>query len=185
MLKSITVTLTGADAGTAITLTELPALVADRYARTALAAIGEDDAASVSGVVALALQQLEAVRQLGARGLKLLQPFLGDAQDTELKDWRSVRILQNAALLLHVGFLTTRQPLEVPIRVQAAMIEKGVSDIRASFCSAQIAAVLLSGKATYRELETVLSTEDVYNIVELLNVEALRHLLATEKPPKP
>lgn len=179
MLKTLVVPLPGADAGTTITLTELSALGADRAARVALAAIGEEPD---GGVVALALQHLEAVRKLGRRGIDLLQPFLGDVRTSPLKDWRSVRTLQNAALLLHVGFLSHRQPLEIPVRVQAAMLMRGGDAPRASFCSAQIAAVLLSGKASYRELETVLSTEDVFNIVELLNVEALRSILAAEKP---
>lgn len=177
MLKSTTVTLIGRDAGTVITLTELPALVADRIARTALAAIGEDLS---GGVVALTLEHLERVRTLGKRGLTLLQPFLGAHATTPLRDWRSVRLLHNAALLLHVGFLQGREPLEVPVRIQAAMLTKGLTEIKPTFCSAQIGAVLLSGKATYVECETVLSTEDVYNLVEILNVDALRHHLATE-----
>jgi len=181
MLKSLTVTLIGADRGTAITLTELSAMDADRHARTALAAIGE---APDGGIVDLALVHLERVRALGPRGLALLQPFLGEAQHQALNDWRSVRQLQNAALLLHVGFLTTRAPIEVPVRIQALMIERAGDVQTASFCCAQIATVLLSGKATYREVETVLSTEDVYNIVELLNLDALRRLLDAERPPK-
>lgn len=180
MLKSLVVHLTGVDAGTAITLTELSALDADRAARATLAAIGE---APDGGVVDLALVHLETVRRkLGRRGIDLLQPFLGDAQHTALKDWRNVRKLQNAALLLHVGFLTGRQALEIPVRVQAMMITRAVEGLKASFCSAQIATVILSGKASYRELETVLSTEDVYNLVELLNLDALRSLLAAERP---
>ncbi len=179
MLKSITVPLTGADAGTVITLIELPALVADRTARIALAAIGvEPD----GGLVDLALVHLEAVRKLGHRGIELLQPFLGDAQDIPLKDWRSVRTLQNAALMLHVGFLAGRPALDIPVRIQAAMLTRGLDTPQASFCSSQIAAVLLSGKASYRELETVLSTEDVFNIVELLNIQALRSIMSAETP---
>lgn len=179
MLKSIVVNLTGADAGTAIALTELSAMDADRAARAALAAIGE---APDGGVVDLALLHVDAVRKLGRRGIDLLQPFLGDAQHTPLTDWRNVRRLQNAALLLHVGFLTGRQALGIPVRVQALMITRATEGLKSSFCSAQIATVILSGKASYRELETVLSTEDVFNIVELLNLDALRSLLAAERP---
>lgn len=182
MLKTTTVALTGADDGHHVTLTELPAFTADRAARAALAAIGED---INGGVVAVALQHLGALRQLGTAGIALLQPFLGDAQATPIRDWRNVRRLQDAALLLHVGFLVGREALEIPVRIQAAMITQDMPDYAPSFCSAQIAAVLRSGKASYRELETVLSTEDVYNLVELLNIDALRHLLAQEKPTKP
>lgn len=182
MLKSLPVALSGADRGTCVILTELPALAAERAARAALAAIDED---LDGGVVALALRHLDTVRRLGARGVALLQPFLGDAQRVELKDWRSIRTLQDAALLLHVSFLAGRKPLDVPVRIQAAMIESGAADYKPSFCSPHTAAVLLSGKASYRELETVLSTEDVYNLVELLNVDALRTLLTREKPRTP
>jgi hypothetical protein len=182
MLKTLPVDLSGADSGTTVVLTELPALVADRAARDALAALGEEPD---GGVVALALRHLDALRRLGAPGLALLMPFLGDAQHAPLKDWRSLRTLHNAALLLHVGFLQGRKPLAIPVRIQAELIERGGAELQPGFCSAQIGAVLLSGKASYRELETVLSTEDVYNLVELLNLDALRARLAQDKPPKP
>jgi hypothetical protein len=178
VLKSARVELTGRDSGRAIELTELPALVADRCARAALAAIGE---APEGGVVALAMKHTEAVRALGERGSLLLQPFVdgtlvsGERLDVvhHLKDWRSISRLQQAALLLHVGFLIGRETVGIPIAMQIASIKSGSADTRAAFCSPHIAAVLHSKQATYRELETVLSTEDVFNLVELVNVEAI------------
>lgn len=192
MLKTRIVELAGKDAGKLLQLTELPALAADRAARGALTAIAAELDA---GIVGLAMQQLSAVRALGSAGIALLMPFVVAQVANErgeplrpcnlrqdLRDWRNIERLQNAALLLHVDFLVGRPPLEIPVKLQAEMILSGATDIAVTFCSPQIAAVLNSDKASYRDLETVLSTEDVYNIVELLNVTALREYHNQHKP---
>lgn len=171
MLKSQTFTLGGKDAGTKVTLIELPALVADRHARAALRAIGED---LEGGVVALALKHVKAVRALGESSLALLQPFVQGVDLSTLHDWQSVERLQQAALYLHIQFLMGRESVDIPVTLQAQALLSPAADIRASFCSPHIAAVLHSHLATYVELETVLSTEDVFNLVELVNVEAIR-----------
>lgn len=183
MLKSQDFELSGKDEGMAVTLTELPALVADRHARAVLRAVDEDLA---GGVVALALHHMKAVRDLGEASLGLLQPFVQGVDLSTLKDWRSVERLQQAALYLHVGFLIGREALEIPVTLTAQMLTSPVADIQVTWCSSHIAAVLHSGKATYRELETVLSTEDVYNLVELINVDAIREWkLSQQKAPNP
>jgi hypothetical protein len=187
MLKTTRVDLAGRDKGRTIELTELPALVADRCARAALVAI---DAAPEGGVVALVMKHLADVQALGERGSRLLQPFVNGTFDGapldivhHLHDWRSVGRLQQAALLLHVGFLLGRETVELPVAMQIAAIKLG-SDTRTQFCSPHIAAVLHSKQATYRELETVLSTEDVFNLVELINVEAIHAWRAAQQAPK-
>lgn len=171
MLKSQNFELGGKDAGTRVVLTELPAMVADRYARAALKAVDEDPA---GGVVALALHHFKAVRALGEPSLALLQPFVQGADLSALHDWQSVDRLQQAALFLHAGFLIGREALDIPVTLSAQVLTSPVADIHVTFCSPHIAAVLHSGKASYVELETVLSTEDVYNLVELINVDAIR-----------
>jgi hypothetical protein len=185
MLKTSDITLDGRDAGKVVRLTELPALVADRAARVALLAV---DADSSGGVVALAMQHAATVRGLGARGLDLLMPFVrgqiigarggtdGTAFDVRrhLRDWRNVQRIQDAALLLHAGFIVSREQLEIPVTLQAQSLLQGVTDIRATFCSPHIAAAIQSRHCTYRDVEDTLSTEDVWNIVELINVDALR-----------
>ena len=190
MIKSQRVELAGRDAGRVIELTELPALVADRHARAALRAV---DASPDGGVVGLALQHLDAVKRLGERGQALLQPFVsgtlaaGVPLDVarDLRDWRNVQRLQQAALLLHVGFLVGRETLEIPVAMQAAGITSGLGETRATFCSPPLATVLNSRLATYVELETSLSTEDVFNLLEIVNVEAIRDWRASQssKPP--
>lgn len=193
MLKTQLVTLDGKDAGRVLQLTELPAFAADRVARAALRAIDADLDGSVA---ALALQHTAKVRALGPVGNDLLLPFIDarviDENDPprpfdithDLRDWRNVERLQHAALLLHIGFLLGREPFAVPVAFQAEQIMHGGPDIRVTFCSPHIAAVLESGKATYRELETVLSIEDVFNIVEILNVSALKEWAAYQKANK-
>ena len=189
MLKTTRVELTGRDAGRPVELTELPALVADRCARATLAAIGEP---LEGGVVALAMKHTDAIRQLGERGMLLLLPFVdgrlphGERLDVaqHLRDWRNVARLQQAALLLHVGFLLGRETVELPVAMQIAAIKTGAVETRAAFCSPHIAAVLHSQRATYRELETVLSTEDVFNLVELVNVEAIHTWRASQQAHK-
>lgn len=186
MLKTARIELGGRDAGRMIELTELPALVADRCARAALAAIGEP---LEGGVVALAMKHTAALRALGQQGSLLLLPFVdgtlasGERLDVvhHLRDWRSIERLQQAALLLHVGFLLGRETVEIPITMQIAAIKAGSGDVRAAFCAPHIAAVLHSKQATYRELETVLSTEDVFNLVELVNVEAIHAWRASQQ----
>ena len=185
MLKSRLVALDGKDQGLVLRLTERPALIADNAARAALRAISvEPD----GGAPALALLHTPTVRAIGPAGNDLLMPFIDARVITDspqipprrfdikrdLKDWHNVAKLQQAALLLHVGFLIGRKPLDVPVAFTAAQILQGSADIAVTFCSPHIAAVLESGKATYREVETVLSLEDIYNIVEILNVAALR-----------
>lgn len=170
MLKTTTLTLPGRDYTEPLTLTELPALVADRYARTALSAIGERPD---GGVVALALQHLPAVMALGEQALSLLQPFVQASRP--VRGWQNVLAVQQAALALHVSFLVGRPVLDLPVDFTAACIKQhGGDDLLVHFCSPHISTVLHSGRATYRELETVLSTEDTFNLVELLNVEAVR-----------
>ena len=176
MLTTRTVTFSGKDTGRSITLTELPALVADRYARTALERVGAD---ATGGVVALAFKHIHEVRALGTAATPLLMPFVQATCDGapfaagDLRDWRNVDRLVNAALALHVDFLIGREVLDVPVALRAQMILQAAPDVRASFCSPHIAAVLQSQHATYRELETVLGTQDVFNLVELINVDAV------------
>lgn len=179
MLKTTTIALVGRDAGRTAILTEHPAMVADRLARNTLKQVGIDDLDG--GVVALALKHLPAIRALGQPGLEMLQQFVKfEGNEVRIRDWHNVERLQQAALALHVGFLVDREPLEIPVTMRAEQILDGGSDIRATFCSPHIAAVLESGKATYRELETVLSTEDCFNIVEILNVRAVRDWHASQ-----
>lgn len=173
MLKTTPLELGGKDAGSVITLRELPALVADRHARVLLKQIGADPA---GGVVALAMQHMAAIRKLGPRAL---EPFcMAKAEPGHplemVKDWRNIDVVQQAALLLHVGFLVGREQIEVPVTMQAQQILNDTDGVAVTFCSPVIAAVLESELATYRDLETVLSTEDAYNLVELLNVRAVR-----------
>ena len=189
MLKTSRASLGGRDKDREIELTELPALVADRCARAALLAIGE---APEGGVVALAMKHTDAVRALGEQGSQLLLPFVdgtlvsGARLDVvhHLRDWRSIAKLQEAALLLHVGFLIGRETVDIPVAMQIQAIKSGGVDTRAAFCNPHIAAVLHSKQATYRELETVLSTEDVFNLVELVNVEAIHAWRASQQAPK-
>ncbi|MDR3389084.1 MAG: hypothetical protein P4L92_18745 [Rudaea sp.] len=175
MLKSRTITLAGRDDGLKLRLTELPAMLADARARAVLKRLGEDPD---GGVAALAFKHSREALKLG---VDTLLPFVQGAIGAheldlrrDIKDWRNVERLQNAALLLHVDFMLGRETLEIPVTFQAQSILAGSGSARATFCSPQIAAVLESGKGTYRELETVLSTEDVFNLVEIINVAALR-----------
>lgn len=181
MLKTQTLTLAGRDAGRSQTITELPALVVDRLARAALKSI---DADPDGGIVALALKYLPDIRKLGPPGLEILQQFV-QTDGPPPRDWRNVEKLQQAALLLHVGFIVEREALQVPVAMQAENILEGLPDVRVTFCSPHIAAVLESGKATYRELETVLGTEDVFNIVEILNVRAIHDWHAHKQNEQP
>ena len=176
MLKTRTVELFGRDAGIAVVLTELPALVADRYARVALQAAGIEPR---GGVVALAYQHMPAVQKLGEQALDLLAPFAGPVTDG-LKDWRNIGRLQQAAVALHADFLLGREMLEIPVALQTERIVKALPDMGVTFCSPHLGAVLSSRLATYRELETVLSTEDVFNLVELLNVDGIREWRARQ-----
>lgn len=169
MLKTTQLELTGKDRGRPYILTELPALVADRAARRALAAIG---APLDGGVVSLAFEHVQTVLKLGETATALLQTFV--QLDRPLRDWRNILTVQQAALALHAGFVLERTPIEAPVAMRAASIKQGDGELVASFCSPGIAAVIQSGRASYRELETVLSTEDAYNLVELLNIEAVR-----------
>lgn len=179
MLKQLTLSLDGADKGKPITITERPALVADRLARTALAEVG---APLTAGVIGLVFEHMGAVRKLGERSNALLQPFVDS--DRAPLSWNNVFVLQQAALLLHAGFVINRPRLDAPVAMHVAGLQRGDSDVAVHFCSSQIATVLHSGHATYRELETVLSTEDVFNLVELVNVAAIRdwHALQSSSP---
>jgi hypothetical protein len=181
MLKSRTLQLAGRDADRPLTITEYPALVADRLARTALAAI---DAPTDGGVVALVYQHMPAILTLGEQATDLLEPFV--QADRALRDWRNVLVVQQAALALHAGFLVGRPRIEIPVAMQAESITRGSPDAAVHFCSPTLAAVLHSGRATYRELETVLSTEDAYNLVELVNVERIHewHAHQTTRNPR-
>jgi len=174
VLKTRKVALYGLDAGKVLTLTELPALVADRLARAALLAAGAEPR---GGVVALAYQHMPQVLKLGEPALDLLAPFVGDA-GSGLKDWRNVSRLQQAAVLLHADFLYGRELVEIPVALQTERIVKALPDMSVTFCSPHIAAVLSSRLASYHELETVLSTEDVFNLVEMLNVDGIREWTA-------
>lgn len=169
MLKQTTLELAGRDTGNVCKLTELPALVADRLARAILRQIGAD---LDGGVVALALRHINEVRALGEPGLRMLQQFVVTDEPAP-REWRNIERIQQAALALHVGFIVDRAPLDIPVSMRADQILHATPDTQVTFCSPHIAAVLDAGKATYREMETVLSTEDAYNIVEILNVRAV------------
>lgn len=188
MLKSTDFQLQGRDEGLVITLTELPALVADRYARAALKAI---DADPDSGIAGLAFQHYAEVAKL-PDAHALLLPFVRGTViengvpsrldiNEHLKGWRNIDRLEQAALMLHVAFLTDREPLDIPVAMQGAALMAGGSDLRVTFCSPAIAAVLNSRHADYVQLETVLSTEDVYNLTECINVEAAREYAARKR----
>lgn len=168
MLKSSRLALRDR-AGRPITITELPALVADRHARDALRALGESPD---GGVVALTFLHMPRLLKMGAEAIDLLAPFV--QADHEPAGWGGVLAVQQAALALHTSFLIGRPKIEFPVVMQAEAIRRGAGEDGVHFCSPPLAAVLHSGRASYRELETVLSTEDAYNILELLNVEAIR-----------
>lgn len=178
MLKTQLITLGGKDDGRSVLLIERPALVADRIAREILRSI---DADPDGGIVALALQHLPAVRALGDTGLKQLQRFVHLESPYAPKDWRNVEKLQQAALALHVGFIVGRPQVDIPVTMRAESILDGGPDVSVTFCSPLLASVLDSDKATYVELETVLSTEDAYNIAEILNVRAVRDWHASQQ----
>ena len=188
MLKTRIIELAGRDEGRQLLLTELPALTADRFARAALRRV---KAPQEGGIMALAMFKQKEVLALGDEGQTLLAPFLqvvtayGEPLAlNDLKDWRNIARLQQAALLLHVDFLVGRDRLDSPVTMRAEQIMSGVNDVAATFCSPMLAAVLQSGKASYVELETVLSTEDAYNIVEILNVDAIREWQAAQNANK-
>lgn len=180
MLKTQTLTLTGRDEGLLVTLREKPALIADRYARDILNAC---DLPDDGGVVALAFKYLTDVRKaLGEDALHVLDVFVDAtyADNARPRDYRTPRRLQDASLMLCAGFIATREAVTMPITMQAETIKAG-TDARVTFCSPFIAAVLDSGKASYVELETVLGTEDAYNLAEILNVGAIRDWRAAQR----
>jgi hypothetical protein len=181
MLKSRTITLAGRDDGLKVRLTELPALLADRHAREILRMLDED---LDGGIAALAFKHSREAAKLGADTLMpFVQAMLGDhSLDIRrgIKDWRNVERLQQSALLLHVDFMIGREAIEIPVTFQAQQILAGGGTVRATFCSPQIAAVLDGKLASYRELETVLSSEDVFNLCEILNVSAVRDWHASQ-----
>lgn len=190
MLKTYNLQLTGRDTGTVLRLTELPALVADRAARAALRTIDESEDGSV---VALALKHMAQVRALGEKGLQLLTAFVnarlpdGTAVDLNeargvIKDWHNIEKIQQQALYLHAGFILSRDMVDIPVAMQGDQILHGSAEARVTFCSPLLAAVLESKLATYHELETVLSTEDAYNLVEILNVSAIRRWHDSHQP---
>lgn len=187
MLKHRSYTLAGRDEGLRVRLTELPAMLADGHARQILKLLDEEPDEGIAG---LAFRHVKAAQALGA---DTLMPFVeGSVVDDahrshsldvkrDIKDWRNIERLQNMALLLHVDFMIGREVIEIPVTLRAQQIMQSAGDFRATFCSAQIAAVLDAGKASYRELETVLSTEDVYNLCEIINISALREWSASQK----
>jgi hypothetical protein len=185
MLKSQTFTLSGRDAGKHLTLRELPALTADRHARAILTMceLPED-----GGVVALTFRYLQEVRKhLGQNALQMLMCFVDASIDgrpldlsCDIRDYRNVTRIQDAALTLHALFITSRHPVDMPVSMQVESM-RAADAARVSFCSPFIAAVLESKRASYVELETVLSTEDAFNLAELLNVNAIRDWQANKR----
>lgn len=190
MLKTYTLNLPGRDKGVALLLTELPALVADRYARGALRAVG---APVDGGIIALAFKHLPQLRARGDDGLRLLNFFVdvrhaetGEPIDLSnpkgfVKDWRNIEKIQQQALYLHTGFILERESVDAPVAMQGDQILHGAPDVRVTFCSPLLAAVLESKLATYHELETVLSTEDCFNLQEINNVRAIRSWHESQK----
>ena len=179
MLKTQTLELTGRDEGVLLTIQELPALAADRRARALLAAA---DCDPDGGIVALAFRDLATVRKsLGEHAPHMLQHFVDKLSGPDPHDWRNIERVQNAALALHAGFAVDRKTIEVPVKMQAAMIMHGGADARVTFCSPFIAAVINSKYASYVELETVLSTEDAFNLSEIVTINALRDFTLAER----
>lgn len=190
MIKTRDFALNGKDDGLPIRLRELPALLADRAARRLLVDIDEDED---GGVVALAYKHLRAVRDLGENGSVGLMPFVcGDVLDVvggepihplivrkHVRDWRNIERLQNMALLLHVDFMVGRKAMDVPVRMQAASLLAD-SGARVTYCSPALSAVINSKYATYVELETVLGTEDVFNLAESINADSLREWMQAQ-----
>jgi len=140
----------------------------------------------------LAFKHLGAVRALGEPGLRLLSAFvdarlpggaaldLADARGV-IKDWRNIEKIQQQALYLHTGFILERESVDIPVAMVGDQILHSGAEARVTFCSPLLAAVLESDRATYRELETVLSTEDVYNLQEINNVRAIRRWHESQK----
>lgn len=183
MLNSRRLRLVGKDEGRALAITERPALVADRCARDVLHRLGEDRS---GGIVGLVLKHMPRLRALGPEAHDMLAPLVdlreaGEPRSLEdLRDWRNVDRVMQAALALHVDFLVGRDMLEVPVALQAEAIAAGAADAMPCFCAPHIAAVLQSHQATYHELETVLGTQDVFNLVELINAQTVREWRAQQ-----
>jgi hypothetical protein len=173
MLKTTTIQLGGKDAGASIVIRELPALVADRHALAALDAIGVEER---TGVVGLTFSHLRKVRALGPSSNDFLQPFVDVVDGPAIRDWRNIARVQEGALMLHAAFIIKRPKLPVPVAYIAESLMHGGDDddVAVSFCSPMLAGVIDSNLALYRALETELSTEDCFNMAEILNVRALR-----------
>lgn len=179
MLKEQNIILAGHDEGKEVTIRELPALVADRYSREILRNL---EVPPTGGVVALAMEHSAAALALLDRPLlKFVDCLDGFDKLKDIRDWRNYERLQLAALALHASFLIGRDAPQLPVTMLAELLMKGKTDVHVSFCSAPIAAVLESRYATYRELETDLSTEDVFNLCEVININAIRDWHATKR----
>jgi hypothetical protein len=188
MLKQRDFELTGRDKGLVVRLTECPALVADRLARRLLR---DADADPDGGVIALAYRHLRDVRKIGENASIALMGFIngqaiGDSGELspldprKLRDWRNIERLQNIALLLHVDFMVGREAVEIPVRMQAASLLAGSDAARVTYCSPALSAVINSRYASYVELETVLGTEDVFNLAESINIDSLREWMQAQ-----
>lgn len=189
MLKRRNIQLHGRDGGLTICLTERPALVADRAARTLIASWGAEPS---GGVVALTLRHQPELARLGEAAISALAPFVDayhlDGRPFEwndLQDWRNIARIQQAALLLHVDFLIGREMPDMPVEMRAEAILKGGTSDGVTFCSPFIAGVLQSDLRLYVELETTLSTEDAFNMAELLNLDAIREWRASRSSKGP
>lgn len=192
MLKTYILNLTGRDKGITLRLAELPALLADRRARQALRAIDEPEE---GGVIALAFKHMKTIRARGEEGLRLLNSFV-DARTLDgapvdlaaagcvVRDWRNIEKIQQQALYLHAGFILERDTVDAPVTMRGEQILHGAPEVVVTFCSPLLAAVLESKLATYHELETVLSTEDVFNLQEINNVRAIRNWHESQREPK-
>lgn len=148
------------------TVCELPALQADTLARRVLKRHGFDPD---GGVLSLTFDALDVPEVRADPDLLHFMPAFDFAA---LPSFQAVWELQTSVLLMYSAFILERPPLEWPVRMQADAILRPDA-LRVSFCSPPLALVLSRRLATYAELSRDLSTEAVYNLAELLSVEAI------------
>ncbi len=193
--KTVIIEFACRDKGKKFKLTEMSAFKAEKWASRIFEALSkikieipdEVKGASMAALATVGLRVLNSINFIDSE--PLLDEMLScvqfipenegprDLLEDDINDMITLTYLRSELFNLHTGFFISRRRIELP-----SVGGRGSGDLAEYFNIPQtIGAVITSGKATLYELDSIYGVEDLYDLLEVLIVNAHNEQIASNR----